>query len=671
MGKRGRIWVAVAVAAAVVVAVVAYSTQSSGANTRPLVVTAEVTRRTIQDQLTLTGTLSRRVQRTVTAASAAQINDVPVSDGDTVRAGQSIIGLSGREMVAEPGAFPFFRSLSLGDSGQDVEQLDQILASNGYNPGLISTTFTAQTQAALAQWQAAHGYPGVTADKPGTLTFSLQPSGAYTVGPQSSAGLTIYSSTGAATQSASAAAGAGSISSGLATSGAIAGGGASSGGAASSGAASGGASPGGVSSGGSGTGATQSDAAPTAGAIRLTAASAAGPALTSRVVAVAGPPLNGARLLAADPTPTLTMYALNTVTTKGSPAVFVVYSSSVSSVPVNFNVAESGSAPANEVLPPAGPFTIPPGASSVELQVPTRLNGLVQPDAQLSLQLQAGSGYAVGNPSFAETTIKSSDVPELTVTGGGSIVAGGVVTFRISASQAPDQDTTIGFEIAGTAQPGQDYQPLPSSVLLPAGQTSVTVLLTTINSGVVFEPTDMMIGAWPIRVGQVFVKQGDIVGPGSQLFTLTDSNFTVTLSASPSDRTQLKVGQTVSVQLQGGSVQATGVISQLDDFVTVNPTTNAETYMGKISVGDLGAADGATVTINVTVQAADNVLTVPIAAVKQNGLGQDVVRVIDLNTGHVTEVPVQTGLSDSSYMQIDSGLREGQVVIVDEITGSQ
>jgi macrolide-specific efflux system membrane fusion protein len=127
----------------------------------------------------------------------------------------------------------------------------------------------------------------------------------------------------------------------------------------------------------------------------------------------------------------------------------------------------------------------------------------------------------------------------------------------------------------------------------------------------------------------------------------------------------------VTVQLQGGSAQASGVISQLDSYVTVNPSTNAETYMGKISVGNLGAADGATVTIDVTVQAADNVLTVPIAAVKQNGLGQDVVRVIDLGTGHVTEVPVQTGLSDSSYIQIHSGLTDGQVVIVDEITGSQ
>jgi hypothetical protein len=386
--------------------------------------------------------------------------------------------------------------------------------------------------------------------------------------------------------------------------------------------------------------------------------------LTSQVVLDAPPAASASPPNTAPPT--LTMYALNPVTAKGTPAVFMVYASTASSVPVPFSVTEGGNVPANEVLPPAGPFTIPPGATSVEVQVPTRVNDLVQGDSQLTLQLAPGQGYVVGNPGAAQTTIKSSDVPEINLTGGGTVVAGGTATFTITADQPPVTDTTVSFQVSGSAQPGQDFEPVTSTVLLRAGQTSVTVPLTTVNSGVVFQPTDMITGSWPIRVGQVFVKAGDAVTPGGQLFTLTDTNFTVTLSASPSDRTQLKVGQGVTVQLQGGSAQASGVISQLDIFVTVDPTTKAQTYQGKISVGDLGAADGATVTIKVTVQAANNVLTVPIAAVKQNGLGQDVVRVIDLSQrGHVTEVPVRTGLADSSYMEIDNGLSEGQVVIVE------
>ena len=56
----------------------------------------------------------------------------------------------------------------------------------------------------------------------------------------------------------------------------------------------------------------------------------------------------------------------------------------------------------------------------------------------------------------------------------------------------------------------------------------------------------------------------------------------------------------------------------------------------------------------------------PIAAVKQNGSGRDVVRVVDLDHGgRITEVPVTTGLTEGSYIQIRSGLHAGQTVVVE------
>lgn len=579
---RRRALALLVIAVVVIVPIAAYAaSRHSSAASRPLIVTAAVTRRTIEDKVTLTGTLSRLAQRTVTTDAASHVSDVSVQDGTVVSAGQAIIGLNGREMVAEPGSLPFFRSLSVGDQGPDVHQLEQILAGGGYFTGPIGSVFTQRTAAALAAWQAAHGYGGISPDRPLTLTVSLQPSGAYGLGPQSTAGLII--------------------------------GGAST--------------------------------------------TARTPSTSAAVHAV---------LTAASAVPALSIYALDSVTPKGSPAVFVVYTSQPSDQPLSFTVTEEGGAPADEVLPPTGPFTIPAGASFVQVQVPTRANGLVEPDAALTLQLDAGAGYSVATPSTATTTIRSSDVPQLSLQGGGTVPAGAEAAFTITADQAPVRDTSVVFQVAGTAQPGQDFVPVANSIVLHAGQRSATVSLQTLNRDVIFQPTDMITGAWPIRVGQVFVKAGDTVVPGGQLFNLTDTSFTVQLSASPSDRTQLKVGQAVTVQMQGGSTQTDGVISELDDNVTFDPTTKTQSYQGKISVGDLGAADGATVTIDVTVKAAENVLTVPIAAVKQNGLGEDVVRVIDLAHGAaITEVPVHTGLADSSYMQIDSGLSEGQVVVVE------
>ena len=225
------------------------------------------------------------------------------------------------------------------------------------------------------------------------------------------------------------------------------------------------------------------------------------------------------------------------------------------------------------------------------------------------------------------------------------------VGLAIVADHAPAQDTTVNYSVQGSAEPGQDFQPLTGTVVLHAGQTSVGVAVLTVNEDVVFHPTDMIVGAWPTRLGQVLVDEGEFVPAGTALVSLTDSGFTVTLKATASDRTKLQVGQQVSASLVGSSQTATGTISQLDDNATVNAETSEQSYEGKVELqGDLGAADGALVTLDVVIQEKQDALTVPIASVKQNGEGQDIVHVIDLDHGgKITEVPVTTGLSEGSH----------------------
>jgi hypothetical protein len=302
--------------------------------------------------------------------------------------------------------------------------------------------------------------------------------------------------------------------------------------------------------------------------------------------------------------------------------------------------------------------------------VPTIADKRVQRDTILFVSVTPSNAYVIGPANAVATSIVSQNVPELTISASTTTVpAGGATTFRITADQPPAKDTSVVFQVVGTAVPGQDFQPLTGTAILPAGHTTVDVVLRTINRNVVFKPTDMIVGSWPIRVGQVLVKAGDLVQPGAPIMSLTDTGFTVTLTASPSDRTRLKVGDPVTVKLTGGTAQASGVISQLDDNVTLDDKTQQQTYKGKITVQNLGAADGATVSIDVVLQEKPNVLTVPIAAVKQNGTGQDVVRVIDLaHGGHVSEVPVKTGLSVDSYIEIQSGLTGNEVVIVETST---
>jgi hypothetical protein len=371
--------------------------------------------------------------------------------------------------------------------------------------------------------------------------------------------------------------------------------------------------------------------------------------------------------------PVVTLRSATTHLVKGQPYTVTVALSEATSSELAINLGYGGSAAQGaDYTVPGGNIVIPPGTTSLPVAIPTVQDKVVQSDRVLVVALAASSNYRVGSPSAATVTISSQVIPELTITSDATTVPlGGAATFTIHADQPPAQDTSVGYQVVGTAQPGQDYEPLLGTALLLAGQSSVRVTLRSIQKDVSFVPTDMIVGQWPIRIGQVFVKEGDPLPPGTPVLSLTDPNFTVTLQASASDRTKLAVGQRATVKLTGGDKEVDGTISELDQNLTsLTPSqpggTAQQVYEGKINVADLGAADGASVSIDVTVQQRTNVLTVPIAAVKQNGSGQDVVRVIDLaNHGHTTEVAVKTGLTEGSYIEITRGLKGDETVIVE------
>src|SRR4051794_6915766 len=170
---------------------VAASGEGGGSGRRPLIITSEVQRRTLTDDVTIKGTLGRVEQRQVDADSAARVSAVGVDDGSTVAAGQSILSLDGRDAVAVPGDFPFYRDLDVGSQGNDVKQLEHILSSSGYSPGAVDSTFTEETRRALGRWQDAHGYPRSSPKTDATVTVSLGQGHGYTIGDQSAGAVVI------------------------------------------------------------------------------------------------------------------------------------------------------------------------------------------------------------------------------------------------------------------------------------------------------------------------------------------------------------------------------------------------------------------------------------------------------------------------------------------------
>ncbi len=825
MSRRQKTIGAVVLVVALVAATgIAYAVSSSGSTSsgNQVVVLGTVQKRTLQGTVALTGTLARKQLRNVTAATQALVSNVSATAEAFTTAGQSMFALNGRDAIAENGDLPFFRSLVPGDSGADVLELKQILDAAGDYAGPSTNLYTEQTQFALAQWQAQHGYPNSTPATPESVSVSLEQGTGYELGDQDTAGLIIGPP---ATQTASFTTEKGGVTAGAATH--AAGDGAVlaadmlpqddptptltiqsvadqvtagqpanfivSTSATSTSDLTVNLTPGGtagpdnvvtppttatITAGASETEVTvqtrvtstvqpdttvsmaiaagtgysvgtpssaqttiQNGTVPTlqiaggttvspGGSATLTITANQAPLQNMQVaLSFGGNATAGSAYMVPDPVvtlaagttsttvtldtltnneiqpntyvvvslsanpsqytvgspgsavvtiggsfsvPTVTLTSATTYLQKGQPYVVSVGLNQAQSTPLTVNLSYGGTAtPGVDYTVPAGTLVVPAGQTSLTVQIPTVTDNLVESDRVLTVSLAASSGYTMGSPSSASVTITSQVVPKLTIAANTSTLAqGGAAAFVITASAAPTQNTSVTFAVQGTAQPGQNYEPLTGAALLAAGQTQVTVTLQSLQRNITFEPTDMIVGSWPTRVGTVYVKAGQPVAPGTAILSLTEPDLTVTLDASASNRTQLAVGQSCTVQIDGESNTVSGTITELDSTPTSVASSSGQgsqqLYEGKIEAPGLDGADGSSVSISVVTQQKSNALTVPIAAVKQNGTGQDVVRVVLASHGdRIVEVPVTTGLTEGSYIEITRGLHAGETVVVE------
>jgi multidrug efflux pump subunit AcrA (membrane-fusion protein) len=797
--RRSRAIVSILAAALLVaggVAAFAADDGPSGGGDRPLIITAEVQRRTLTDDVTLKGTVGRVEQRQVDATAPGHISAVHVDDGATVEAGQAILSIDGRDAVAAPGDFPFFRELDVGSQGNDVRQLEQILSEAGFSPGPVDSLYTDQTRAALAGWQSAHGYPGGTAERDETVTVALGQGTGYTLGDETAGAVvigtraltsaprsklsiitdgmprisvqamnaevaegapaqfristdrdhdevdldvtvggtagvddivpptvpvkfarnarsmvvdvptrqddrvepdetivfTLEPNTNVAVDSTAAVT---SIVSDDVPELQIAGGG-------------------GVTEGARSVLLVTADQPPmrdtqitltpggdaVAGtdyqklapfvvlragndrvevpvvtladdviedAERVVVSLASSSAGTYRIGREASAVVTIDRAVGAAAMPTLTLRASATNVPEGKPVPLSLSLSRAITDDLTIELAYAGDAVSGADYNPApGRIVVPAGMTSFDIAVPTVDDDIVERDHTLTMSLAPSALFHRASQSAVTAVIESDDVPELRLAGGVDRVReGGVQGFTIVADQAPVEAISVAYQVLGSATPGQDFDALPGIAILPAGATEVTVALRTVADDVSFRPTDIIVGQWPTRIGQVLVDEGQSVAAGAPLLSLTDAGLTVTLRASATDRTKLQPGQKATVKLQDSSDSVEGTISQLDETASVDEQTKEQYYEGKIDVGDLPAADGAIVTIEVVLDQRTDALTVPIAAVKQDGDGNDVVRVIDLaDNGEVTEMKVTTGISEGSYIEVREGLQGGEVVIV-------
>ncbi len=117
------------------------------------ILTGQVERMTLRDELTISGELRRDELATINSPFDGRVSQLGVEDGDTITAGDELLALDGRPAVAVQGDFSFYRQLDVGSDGPDVLQLERILFESGYDPGAVDRLYTEATRAALREWQ--------------------------------------------------------------------------------------------------------------------------------------------------------------------------------------------------------------------------------------------------------------------------------------------------------------------------------------------------------------------------------------------------------------------------------------------------------------------------------------------------------------------------------------
>ena len=181
------------------------------------------------------------------------------------------------------------------------------------------------------------------------------------------------------------------------------------------------------------------------------------------------------------PLPQVTIQPVQSSVEEGDDAEFKAYLSLTpdTALTVALSTQKTGSA----VEGTLSSVTFEVGESEKSLSLSTDDDDVVEASSSVTIELQSGSGYTVGNPSSATVTVSDNDVATFSVTANPVTVDEGdesTVTVTIANPVVFEDPQSIDLTTSGTAS-SSDYTLSPRSLTLPAGQSSVNSVITVID----------------------------------------------------------------------------------------------------------------------------------------------------------------------------------------------
>lgn len=133
--------------------------------------TAKVTRQTLVDTQTQTGTLGYGGTRTVSAKLAGTLTALAAT-GSTIQRGNALYRVDDTPVVLLYGSLPAYRVLAPETEGNDVKQFEQNLWALGYRGFTVDKKFTADTATAVKKWQGDLGLKKTGTVEPGRMVYA-------------------------------------------------------------------------------------------------------------------------------------------------------------------------------------------------------------------------------------------------------------------------------------------------------------------------------------------------------------------------------------------------------------------------------------------------------------------------------------------------------------------
>jgi len=185
-----------------------------------------------------------------------------------------------------------------------------------------------------------------------------------------------------------------------------------------------------------------------------------------------------------------------------------------------------------------------------------------------------------------------------------------------------------------------------------------------------------MVAPFDGTIISVGAETGDLVSSSTNIITIADlTDLKILASIDETDISQVQVGQDVQITFDAFSgYRFTGKVLEVPLEGTLQQSI--VTYDVVISLDDtqgVALRSGMTANLTIVTGRRDNVLLVPVLAIWQADEGSVVIA--QVSPGVTVQVPVQLGLSDGTYVEVTSGLLEGDNVVVqyelaDNETGS-